>query len=65
MTNTDKTQRKLVDSVRKTKAGVAAKTKAARSGNSASATTKKKSSVPHAINATADPYQSGRRVWPD
>lgn len=64
MTEKSKTQQKLVDSIRKTKAGAAAKTTAARPKTSrakAAPAVKTETKSP----VTADSYQSSGRVWPD
>lgn len=74
MSTTDKTGEKLVDSMRKTKAATA-------SGNSDASQKQgqapQEKSAPPAKKETAkrpsagartqagDPYQSGRRIWPD
>lgn len=76
MTTTDKTGEKLVDSMRKTKAAAASE----RSGASPNAAQgpqakksrlqpKKKAAGKRASGGTGtrgdDPYQRGRRIWPD
>ena len=75
MTAKDKTGAKLVDSMRKTKAAAADKADSA--ANAAQETAKQKSPPPAKKRAAAkrvsdgadkhgsDPYQNGRRVWPD
>ena len=77
MTTTDKTRQKLMDSMRKTKASStsAAPAKKKRVTRKRVATTREStSSTPakqarHASEdspqASTDPYQRGRRVWPD
>ncbi|MDJ0862010.1 MAG: hypothetical protein QNJ87_04975 [Gammaproteobacteria bacterium] len=61
MTTTDKTGEQLVQSIRKTKATgtTRSRTTAPRSSEKA------KPAVADTAPATADPYQHGRRVWPD
>ena len=69
MTTQDKTGQKLVDSIRKTKAGATAtpsqpekpatKPKAPARRRPAPKTQRSED------NANRDPYQSGARVWPD
>ena len=75
MTANDKTGQKLVDSMRKTKAAAADKAGAQNSRGPAPAKkaarpqAKKKSAARRSPNIPrrrgGDPYQSGRRVWPD
>jgi hypothetical protein len=80
MTANDKTGEKLVDSMRKTKAAAADKNDAAQNPTQASQTqtSQTKKSQPQAKKKTAakrssgdarkrggNPYQSGRRIWPD
>ena len=79
MSTTDKTRQQLVDSMRKTRAGTAGKTtatrKASRPANrtaksakktAATAAEKRSTNVAGASRAKKrDPYQVGRRVWPD
>lgn len=62
MTTTDKTGEQLVQSIRKTKATGAtpSRTTTPRSGAKA-----KPAAAETAPAAAADPYQHGRRVWPD
>ena len=68
MTTSDKTGDKLVQSIRKTKAGASPATPKPRT-----TTTRKKAPARAAAKprttakakTTTDPYQSGRRVWPD
>jgi hypothetical protein len=79
MTSKDKTREKLVDSMRKTKAAARSQSdkKAGKSatdadqpqsgakktaGQSKSATARSKSKT---LQPVGDPYQSGRRIWPD
>ncbi len=84
MTDTDKTREKLLSSIRKTKAGVAAKSE--QPSPAQGAPKRRKAVSPEASPAekpasprpaprkarrgteqqqTRDPYQSGRRIWPD
>lgn len=72
MSETDKTGEKLVASMRKTRAGTEPKSAAAEKPAAATKkkTTARRGSTPAAHKpkqpATAgDPYQTGRRVWPD
>ncbi len=76
MSTSDKTGRKLVDSLRKTKAAAAGKDTAspaegeASSGSPEGATGAKGSNparraAARSAGAAGDPYQSGGRVWPD
>ena len=79
MSTTDKAQQKLVESMRKTKAGAAGKKTVARSkaaspagrtaktAKKAAVTTAGKQSAKAAVSRpeTRDLYQAGRRVWPD
>ena len=79
MSTTDKVQQKLVESMRKTKAGAAGKKTVARSkaarpagrttktAKKAAVTTAEKQSAKEAVSrqGTRDLYQAGRRVWPD
>jgi hypothetical protein len=75
MTANDKTGQKLVDSMRKTKAAAADRAGAAKFGAAASPQksvrpqAKKKAAARRSPNASrkrgGDPYQSGRRIWPD
>lgn len=71
MSEADKTGEKLVASMRRTKAGAgpasgaakkptAASTRKAAPGKSAA-----RKSKPAPAASGSDPYQSGRRVWPD
>ncbi len=75
MTTADKTGDKLVQSIRKTKAGASAtapkprapaatRNKAPTSKAPASAAAKPRATR-KTVSATTDPYQSGQRVWPD
>jgi hypothetical protein len=80
MSSTDKTRQQLVDSIRKTKAAAAGKTPAVIK-KSPQRVSRKVTSTKNAAatiagkqpaNATggswsgnSDPYQVGRRVWPD
>ena len=59
MTTTDKTGDQLVQSIRKTKATSATPSRTTTPRSSAKV---KPAAAPA---ATADPYQHGRRVWPD
>ena len=66
MTDADKTQQKLIDSIRKSKS--TASKPAERSRPAAPSEGAAESSVrpsPMARGGDADPYQSGQRVWPD
>ncbi|BCO31866.1 hypothetical protein TspCOW1_19690 [Thiohalobacter sp. COW1] len=71
MSEADKTGEKLVASMRKTKAGAgsasgAAKKSTAASGKaSAGRKPAARKSKPTPAAPVTDPYQSGRRVWPD
>jgi hypothetical protein len=62
MTGSDKTQQKLIDSIRKTKSAAAKSPEAAQSAEPA-----KRAAPPRStpVSQGSDPYQSGRRVWPD
>jgi len=62
MTTTDKTGDQLVQSIRKTKATGATPSQTTTPRSSAKAKPAAAKTVPA---ATADPYQHGRRVWPD
>ena len=72
MSEADKTGEKLVASMRRTKAGAEPKSAAAQKP---AATAKKKTSARRGSTPNArkpkqpatggDPYQTGRRVWPD
>lgn len=76
MSSNDKTRQKLMESMRKTKAGTGKKSKEDDSKANSKAKDdkperkktktagKKKSSKP-SLTTGADPYQSGRRIWPD
>lgn len=75
MTTSDKTRQKLVDSMRKTKAAsgsesgdsskpaasVGPRAKSRKTGTKG----KTKTSPTPSRQGSADPYQAGRRVWPD
>ena len=70
MTTSDKTADKLVQSIRKTKAGtpaVAPKTRATTTRKKAPAAKRRSAntSTTKTTTTAGDPYQSGRRVWPD
>ncbi len=70
MTTSDKTADKLVQSIRKTKAGAspaAPKTRTTTTRKKAPAAKSRSSTrtTASAKTTTVDPYQSGRRVWPD
>lgn len=76
MNGNDKTRQKLMESMRKTKAGVGKNAVAAESkdrghikkGETVKAKTKKaqkRVSVKKDAQSTSDLYQSGRRIWPD
>ena len=62
MTTTDKTGEQLVQSIRKTKATGATRSRATPPQSSAKA---KPAAAEKGPAAAADPYQHGRRVWPD
>ena len=62
MTTTDKTGEQLVQSIRKTKATSAARSRATTPRSGAEA---KPAAAGKAPGAAADPYQHGRMVWPD
>jgi hypothetical protein len=75
MTANDKTGQKLVDSMRKSKAAAADKAGATQTASQQSqkkkspAQTRKKTATQRgsvrSANQGGDPYQSGRRIWPD
>ncbi|KPK38617.1 MAG: hypothetical protein AMJ69_07985 [Gammaproteobacteria bacterium SG8_47] len=76
MSQSDKTQQKLIDSIRKTKTGAAkapapqASTKPTQPAKSAPATkaaapAKRAPERATPASPSADPYRLGRRVWPD
>lgn len=69
MTTQDKTGQKLVDSIRKTKAGAAAApAQAQETATKPKASVRRKPAAkpkPAARKESRDPYQSGGRVWPD
>ncbi|WP_125180863.1 hypothetical protein [Thiohalobacter thiocyanaticus] len=74
MSEADKTGDKLVASMRKTKAGAAQaagtqqKSRTASRGSKPAAARKtpaRKTGAPPRAEVEADPYQSGRRIWPD
>lgn len=77
MTDTDKTREKLIGSIRKTKAAAEHRTPdtapqpPAPASAPAPAPTPSRTAPPPAAKTKAksapvrDPYQSGRRVWPD
>jgi len=77
MSSTDKTRQKLMESMRKTKAGSASKSdttttsesKASSAGQSKAAAkpapAKRKPARKPVPKTGGDPYQAGRRVWPD
>ena len=71
MSTNDKTGERLVDSMRKTKAAAsgdapAAKPKTATRKKSAGSTrSRAKKAQESQSEASRDPYQAGRRVWPD
>jgi hypothetical protein len=74
MTTNDKTRDKLVDSMRKTRAGTAPKpavkkkratTRRAKPITEAVETRPSKPVVPEGRKSSKDSYQGGRRVWPD
>lgn len=66
MTDSDKTQQKLIDSIRKSK-GAASKpvetTRPAAPSESAAESSERPSPMPR--GGRSGLYQSGRRVWPD
>ena len=61
MTTTDKTGEQLVQSIRKTKETGATRSRTTTPRSSARA----KPAAAETAPAAADPYQHGRRVWPD
>ena len=73
MSTTDKTRQKLMESMRKTKAAASNKTDSNKPTSAPVAAPKtkpvsrqkdpKKQSVK--VQPGSDPYQSGRRIWPD
>ncbi len=66
MTDQDKTQEKLLDSIRKTKQAVAKSPSTAKpAAPSKSAAKRPAPSRAAPVQRRSDPYQSGRRVWPD
>jgi hypothetical protein len=80
MSSTDKTRQKLMESMRKTKAGSASKSDTTTTKSDTKASSSASQSKPAAKPAAAkrkpaarkpapksggDPYQAGRRVWPD
>ncbi len=70
MTTTDKTGEQLVQSIRKTKATGTTRTRSTTTGGTETSTatsTAKTEPAPvkPAATKTSDPYQHGRRVWPD
>jgi len=76
MSTNDKTGEKLLASMRKTKADAADKSGAEKAENQAASKQEAPSSPPPKKKAPAkrggrgrtsggDPYQSGRRIWPD
>ena len=66
MTTTDKTGEQLVQSIRKTKATGTTRTRSTTTGRAATRTTKTKpAAAKPAEKGTSDPFQHGRRVWPD
>ena len=67
MTTSDKTKQKLVDSMRKTKAGSAKKQALKQAAGKKKITEKNQvqSKPEHRLAQQQDGYQSARRVWPD
>lgn len=73
MSETDKTGEKLVASMRKTKAGTAQAAGGEQKSGTRSRTNKpaakktpaRKARSSAGAKARTDPYQSGRRIWPD
>ena len=68
MTGSDKTQQKLIDSIRKTKSAAAKSPEATRPAEAAAAEPAAKPAAPPRptpVSQGSDPYQSGQRVWPD
>lgn len=81
MSDKDKTGDKLVASIRKTRAGATKKAAARKTSGTAADSTPRKQAAPKPAatksrpaaktakasvpSGTADPFQYGRRVWPD
>lgn len=65
MTDTGKTEQKLIDSIRKTKAAAGAASAPAAAPEKPAAPAPKRAQAAAETQVAADPYQSGRRVWPD
>lgn len=79
MTTENRTERRLMDSIRKAKSGPtpgsrSATRKTPAAGGNAAKPVQRDAAQGHArsgdtaqpaVRATADPYQSGRRIWPD
>jgi hypothetical protein len=71
MSSNDKTREKLMESMRKTKAGAVKKTVEADSKPEEKKTIRKKAKkadkkkVSKPAQPGGDPYQSGQRIWPD
>ena len=72
MSERDRTQQKLIDSIRKTKSAAAKSSAPSKltkpvTSEKQPAATKRASPKPKVAPArgTVDPYRSGRRVWPD
>ncbi len=65
MTTTDKTGEQLVQSIRKTKATGATRSRATTPATPPSSAKAEPVAAETAPAAAADPYQHGRRVWPD
>ncbi len=61
MTTTDKTREQQVQTIRKTKATGAARSRTTTPRSSAEV----KPAAAQTAPVAADPYQHGRRVWPD
>jgi hypothetical protein len=74
MSTNDKTRQKLLESMRKTKAGSGTSKTTVKSSNASGAKSTSSRARPATRSANKsnnkqtvkhDPYQSGRRVWPD
>ena len=70
MTGSDKTQQKLIDSIRKTKSAAAKSPEATRPAEAAEPAAKPAAKPaapprPTPVSQGSDPYQSDQRVWPD
>lgn len=68
MSSNDKTQQKLMESMRKTKSGATKKTdqpKSAESRTKVADNKPVKTTTDSKVQLVSDPYQSRPRVWPD